>query len=422
MAALDSEAPQVGPREIVPGVRRDRLVDIAVGAARREGEAVPDGGPALLDWLRRPLAPGVTRYLLAGLRRRPDLRPAFPDPTGADADALAPWAWTSGVRRGPARAGAARAGRSGRRPVAVPAGGARRVAATCGGRTPIRTRTSSCAGAGTRACARASTRSGSGRRPTAPRGARCCAPGCAAAPPSARAGCRSSRRCSRPAAGCSPPSGVCRRAARPRPAADARGAERGEGGARRATGPSPRRAGSSTCARPSTPSNPLMDGWWALATATASSRSRSTPPTSRCCASPPSRPPRPALQQAIDAALRACARLSVHVWTRVPRGRGGPPATTSAPSRRSSPGPHGKPRLAGGELFFNLSHSGGHRVLAVAAREVGDRRRGRPRPRATSASWRRSASRPPRPARSKRPRRTSGTRSSTACGSATRRA
>ena len=60
----------------------------------------------------------------------------------------------------------------------------------------------------------------------------------------------------------------------------------------------------------------------------------------------------------------------VHVWTAAPRVEevlrrylGAEPEIVV--------GPHGKPRLAGGELFFNLSHSGGHRVLAVAPREVG---------------------------------------------------
>jgi thioesterase domain-containing protein len=97
VAALDSEPPQVGPPEIVPGVRRDRIVDIAVGAARRAGASVPAGGPALRDWLCVEVAPGVTRYLAAGWRRRDDLREGFPDPTGADAARLAAWAWSSGV-------------------------------------------------------------------------------------------------------------------------------------------------------------------------------------------------------------------------------------------------------------------------------------------------------------------------------------
>ena len=97
VAALDSEPPQAGPPEIVPGVRRDRIVDIAVGAARRAGERVPAGGPALRDWLCAEVAPGVTRYLAAGWRRREDLRAGFPDPLGADAARFAAWAWSSGV-------------------------------------------------------------------------------------------------------------------------------------------------------------------------------------------------------------------------------------------------------------------------------------------------------------------------------------
>jgi 4'-phosphopantetheinyl transferase len=60
----------------------------------------------------------------------------------------------------------------------------------------------------------------------------------------------------------------------------------------------------------------------------------------------------------------------VHVWTGAPapaeilrRYLGAEPAIVT--------GPHGKPRLAGDPLFFNLSHSSPHRVLAVAPREVG---------------------------------------------------
>lgn len=60
----------------------------------------------------------------------------------------------------------------------------------------------------------------------------------------------------------------------------------------------------------------------------------------------------------------------VDVWTAAPR-----PEEVLRRYLGAEPqivvGPHGKPRLAGDELFFNLSHSGGHRVLAVASREVG---------------------------------------------------
>jgi amino acid adenylation domain-containing protein len=100
LAALDSEPPQVGPAEIVPGVRRDRIADMAIGAAWRAGEEAPAGGPALRAWLREEVAPGVTRYLAAAWRRRDDIRAAFPDPLGADAPAFVAWAWTSGVREG----------------------------------------------------------------------------------------------------------------------------------------------------------------------------------------------------------------------------------------------------------------------------------------------------------------------------------
>lgn len=100
VAALDSEPPQVGPAEIVPGLRRDRIVDVAIGAARREGAGVPIAGPALREWLREQVAPGVTRYLAAGRRLRPDLCAAFPDPDGDDAVRLAAWAWSAGIREG----------------------------------------------------------------------------------------------------------------------------------------------------------------------------------------------------------------------------------------------------------------------------------------------------------------------------------
>jgi len=100
LAALDSEPPQVGPAEIVPGVRRDRIADMAIGAALRAGDEAPAGGPALRAWLREEVAPGVTRYLAAAWRRRDDIRAAFPDPLGADAPAFVAWAWTSGVRDG----------------------------------------------------------------------------------------------------------------------------------------------------------------------------------------------------------------------------------------------------------------------------------------------------------------------------------
>ena len=69
LAALDSEPPQVGPAEIVPGVRRDRIADMAIGAAWRAGRrgtrgrpraarVAPRGGRARRDALpRRRLAP-----------------------------------------------------------------------------------------------------------------------------------------------------------------------------------------------------------------------------------------------------------------------------------------------------------------------------------------------------------------------------
>ena len=100
LVALDSEPPQVGPAEIVPGVRRDGIADIAIGAAWRAGGEAPAGGPELRAWLREEVAPGVTRYLASAWRRREDIKAAFPDPLGADAPAFVAWAWTSGVDEG----------------------------------------------------------------------------------------------------------------------------------------------------------------------------------------------------------------------------------------------------------------------------------------------------------------------------------
>jgi amino acid adenylation domain-containing protein len=98
LVSLDSEPPPAGPRELEPGVPYDQVMEAAVVRAREAGEEVPDpsapGGPAALAaWLRAPAGPGVSRYLHEVWYWRDDLRRALPDPLGADAAALAAFAW-----------------------------------------------------------------------------------------------------------------------------------------------------------------------------------------------------------------------------------------------------------------------------------------------------------------------------------------
>ncbi len=98
LVALDSSPPGPKPAELIPGVAYDQLMESAAVRARRAGEEVPDpvepgSGARLFAWLREPLAPGVSRYVHEFWRSRDDLREAWPDPLGADAGALAGFAW-----------------------------------------------------------------------------------------------------------------------------------------------------------------------------------------------------------------------------------------------------------------------------------------------------------------------------------------
>ena len=98
LASLDAAPPPAGPRELEPGLPFEPLMEIAWVRARRAGEEVPDmdaaDAPArLAAWLRSPVAPGVSRYLHEVWRWRDDLRAVWPDPLGADADALSRFAW-----------------------------------------------------------------------------------------------------------------------------------------------------------------------------------------------------------------------------------------------------------------------------------------------------------------------------------------
>jgi amino acid adenylation domain-containing protein len=100
LVALDSNPPAPKPAELAPGVPYDLLMESAAVRARLAGETVPDplepgGGVRLRDWLREPLAPGVSRYLHEFWRSRDDLREAWPDPLGANAAALAVFAWNN---------------------------------------------------------------------------------------------------------------------------------------------------------------------------------------------------------------------------------------------------------------------------------------------------------------------------------------
>lgn len=103
LASLDSDPPPAGPFELEPGVPFDQLMEVAWARARQAGEEPPgldaeDGPARLAAWLREPVGPGVSRYLLEAWRWRADLREAWPDPLDEDARSLAEWAWDHGRR------------------------------------------------------------------------------------------------------------------------------------------------------------------------------------------------------------------------------------------------------------------------------------------------------------------------------------
>ncbi len=101
LVALDSDPPAAGPSELEPGLPTDPFMETATIRGREAGERPPawpyGEGEELVGWLRGAAAPGVSRYALEVWHWREDLRERWPDPLGADASALAEWAWQSGV-------------------------------------------------------------------------------------------------------------------------------------------------------------------------------------------------------------------------------------------------------------------------------------------------------------------------------------
>jgi amino acid adenylation domain-containing protein len=100
LAALDSDPPAAGPRELVPGIPYDPIMESAWLRARKAGKEAPDPGEPgrLAHWLAEPAAPGITRYLHEAWRWRDDLVRVWPDPLGADAAGVAEWGWDHGPR------------------------------------------------------------------------------------------------------------------------------------------------------------------------------------------------------------------------------------------------------------------------------------------------------------------------------------
>ena len=84
VAALDSLGPRWRPRELAGGVLFDEVADLC---RIRSGL----DGAALLAWMREPAdgAPLVNRYVHEAYAARPDVRAAYPDPTGAAGQQLA---------------------------------------------------------------------------------------------------------------------------------------------------------------------------------------------------------------------------------------------------------------------------------------------------------------------------------------------
>jgi amino acid adenylation domain-containing protein len=103
LASIDSDPPHAGPLELEPGVPHDDYMETAWLRARENGEEVPDrsgrdGFRALAEWLRAPVAPGLSRYGHELWFWREDLQEKWPDPLGVDAAAFGRWVWDSGVK------------------------------------------------------------------------------------------------------------------------------------------------------------------------------------------------------------------------------------------------------------------------------------------------------------------------------------
>ena len=99
LAALDSDPPLAGPRELEPGLPLDHYMEAAWVRARDGGRPVPDRAApaAFAAWLRSDAGAGISRYGHEAWHWREDLRDRWPDPLGADAGALFKWLWESGV-------------------------------------------------------------------------------------------------------------------------------------------------------------------------------------------------------------------------------------------------------------------------------------------------------------------------------------
>ena len=103
LASIDSDPPHAGPLELEPGVPHDDYMETAWLRGRENGEAVPDRSGrdrfrALIEWLRAPVAPGLSRYGYELWHWREDLQEKWPDPLGADAAEFGRWVWDSGIR------------------------------------------------------------------------------------------------------------------------------------------------------------------------------------------------------------------------------------------------------------------------------------------------------------------------------------
>ncbi|TNC27352.1 FkbM family methyltransferase [Amycolatopsis alkalitolerans] len=94
----------------LPRLARRAFREAWIKAERKKKSLPPhaygtDGGEALREWLAEPgneaqAAAGLNRMALAVWSARADLRTAFPDPTGGDAEAFRAWCLTSGISEG----------------------------------------------------------------------------------------------------------------------------------------------------------------------------------------------------------------------------------------------------------------------------------------------------------------------------------